>query len=79
MVIQMSLEFPDTCLTCKGRGVITSVQTIVTRGHARIIESVRPCRICDAKGIFPKYFMDEIRAKLRLGSSLYGKFLVSRP
>mgnify|MGYP001610156586 CR=1 FL=1 len=69
MATQTCIEFPDTCLTCKGRGVITSVQTIITRGHVRIIEQVHPCVICHGYGVidFHRYAKEQM-------NMLYGKF-----
>lgn len=71
MATQTCIEFPDTCPYCKGRGV----EVFVYHLRNRIVESVQPCKLCNAKGILPKEsFKDYLYRKLAVNSHLYGKF-----
>lgn len=74
MATQTSIDFPDTCPYCKGRGV----RVRVTQIRNRIIESVYPCRVCEAKGILaPTMSFSEMKtymATAKVQLSLYGKF-----
>lgn len=73
MATQTTINFPDTCPSCKGLGVIPFTMTIVMHGDSIIFrEGMRPCNNCDSKGILNARYL----AKLQL-SSLYGKFMPS--
>lgn len=72
MATQISIDFPDTCPNCKGRGCSVRVHCKWRNGQVSVVESVQPCLLCEAKGILA---CDAQRwaAKLTL-NALYGKF-----
>lgn len=70
---QVQINFTDSCPYCKGRG-FTPRMLFVQALTMRVIETIQPCLLCDAKGILGEStFRDFILRKLAANAHLYNK------
>lgn len=75
---QVSIDFTDSCPYCKGRG-FTPRMLLIQALTMRVIETIQPCLLCDAKGILGEStFRDFLYKKHWTNSHLYNKMDVKR-
>jgi hypothetical protein len=71
---QTSIDFPDTCPYCNGRGIVPRILHL-QGATLRVIETVQPCLLCESKGVLkPERFIDFLTRKSIINAHLYNKF-----